>query len=89
MQTIQVRTTQNVFIQYPLASVGDRIIAHIIDNLIMIAYVLPVVIAFVNYVPFSWWVYVLVIGLPVLFYTLALCGASPSSSVKSCPAQCS
>jgi len=70
MQTIQVRTTQNVFIQYPLARVGDRIIAHLIDNLIVIAYVLPVMIAIINYGSLSWWVYVLILGVPVLFYNL-------------------
>ena len=32
MQTISVRTTQNVFIHYPLASIGDRILAHLLDR---------------------------------------------------------
>jgi uncharacterized RDD family membrane protein YckC len=38
MQTVSVRTTQNVFIQYPLASLGDRILAYLLDTLIIIAY---------------------------------------------------
>jgi uncharacterized RDD family membrane protein YckC len=40
MQTISVRTTQNVFIQYPVASLGDRILAYLIDCLVIFAYVL-------------------------------------------------
>lgn len=35
MQTISVRTTQNVVIQYPLASLGDRILAQLIDAAIV------------------------------------------------------
>ena len=38
MQTIRVRTTQNVFIDYPLASIGDRIVAYLIDRLILFLY---------------------------------------------------
>jgi len=43
MQTIRVRTTQNVFIDYPLASIGDRILAYLIDRLIMFLYVILVI----------------------------------------------
>lgn len=39
MQTISVRTTQNVVIKYPVASVGDRIGAFIIDLIIMGMYI--------------------------------------------------
>jgi uncharacterized RDD family membrane protein YckC len=38
MQTINVRTTQNVFIEYPIASLGDRIVATLIDTAIMVVY---------------------------------------------------
>lgn len=31
MNTIKIRTTQNVEVEYPMASVGDRIVAHLID----------------------------------------------------------
>lgn len=31
MNSIKIRTTQNVEVEYPLASVGDRIVAHLID----------------------------------------------------------
>lgn len=40
MQTVSVRTTQNVFIQYPTASLGDRIVATFIDFGILIAYII-------------------------------------------------
>lgn len=39
MQTVSVRTTQNVFIDYPIASLGDRILAFLIDTLIQVAYI--------------------------------------------------
>lgn len=40
MQTVSVRTTQNVFIQYPVASLGDRMLATLIDSVIVIAYII-------------------------------------------------
>jgi uncharacterized RDD family membrane protein YckC len=43
MQTISVRTTQNVVINYPVASVGDRIVAYLVDGLIMFCYVILMV----------------------------------------------
>jgi uncharacterized RDD family membrane protein YckC len=43
MQTIRVRTTQNVFIDYPLASIGDRIVAYLIDRLILFLYFMLVI----------------------------------------------
>jgi len=38
MQKIEIQTTQNVTIEYPLASIGERIVAAIIDLLIMFGY---------------------------------------------------
>ncbi|HLT82467.1 MAG TPA: RDD family protein [Cyclobacteriaceae bacterium] len=38
METIRVRTTQNVYIEYPVASLGDRIVAFLIDAVILTAY---------------------------------------------------
>lgn len=40
MQSIDIRTTQNVVIDYPPASLGDRILAFIVDGLILMAYVI-------------------------------------------------
>ena len=40
MSTIRVQTTQNVALEYEVASVGERILAAIIDNLILIAWII-------------------------------------------------
>lgn len=37
-QTVTVRTAQNVFIEYPIASLGDRMLAFLIDAIILTAY---------------------------------------------------
>ncbi len=70
MQTIQVRTTQNVFIHYPVGSVGDRILAHLLDQLIKIIYAVAVGIVLFNMEFENEWVYILIIGIPWLFYTV-------------------
>ena len=46
MDSIQVETTQNITIDYEVASVGDRIVATIIDNLIMASYLISIVMMF-------------------------------------------
>lgn len=38
MASIRVHTTQNVTLEYPVASLGDRIVATLIDNLVLLAY---------------------------------------------------
>jgi len=43
MQTIEIQTTQNVNIEYPVASVGDRVVAGLIDQLIMIGYLIAII----------------------------------------------
>ena len=53
MQTVTVRTTQNVFIEYPVAGLGDRIQAYFVDALIMIAYVIVVMVLLINIEAFS------------------------------------
>lgn len=70
MQTIKVRTTQNVFIQYPIASIGDRIIAFILDQLILIAYTIFIITLFVNTEMSVPWIWMVVLGLPWLLYHL-------------------
>jgi uncharacterized RDD family membrane protein YckC len=70
MQTIQVRTTQNVFIQYPLASLGDRILAHLLDQIIKIIYSLAIGILFFSLDVQNEWIWIAFIGLPWIFYTL-------------------
>lgn len=70
MQTIQVRTTQNVFIHYPVASLGDRILAHLLDQLIKFIYALAAGILLYNADIENEWVWILIIGIPWLLSTL-------------------
>lgn len=70
MQTIRVQTTQNVFIHYPLASIGDRILAYLLDRLILIIYSVAVIALFVNIEMEVEWVWLLILGFPWLFYSL-------------------
>lgn len=70
MHTIKVRTTQNVFIQYPIASIGDRILAFLLDRLILIGYTLFLVALFINTEFSVPWIWMVVLGIPWLFYHL-------------------
>ena len=70
MQTIRVHTTQNVFIHYPLASVGDRIVGHLIDQVILTTYTVAVFAAFSKLDVETWWIWLLVLGFPWLFFNL-------------------
>ncbi|WP_046755719.1 RDD family protein [Kordia jejudonensis] len=82
MSEIQINTTQNVNINFTLASVGERIVAHLIDLLIKIAYAGIVLWIFSEIMDRSrvlqnldWWskisIYVLLL-FPFIFYTLVL-----------------
>lgn len=70
MQTIKVRTTQNVFIEYPIASLGDRVVANLVDSLILAAYVIILALIFdrtgIEVEILAW----VAIGLPFLLYHL-------------------
>jgi uncharacterized RDD family membrane protein YckC len=46
MEQYSIETTQNVEIEFQIASVGDRILAHIIDNVIFFFYFLILIIVF-------------------------------------------
>lgn len=48
MSTIRITTSQNIELEYDLSSVGERIVAYIIDMLIIIAYFILVSILFFN-----------------------------------------
>ncbi len=85
MQTISVQTTQNVFIQYPLASVGDRILAYILDRIILIAYIVAIVGLFINLDVELIWLWIISLAGPWLFYHLLfeifMNGQSPGKRV--------
>ena len=70
MQTIRVRTTQNVFIEYPLASVGERIVAYLIDWIILIFYTIAIVAVLSTIEVEVWYIWLILIGIPMLFFSL-------------------
>lgn len=77
MSTIEIQTTQNVSIEYPIASVGERIVAAIIDQLIMIGYLIAIIFLYVwlldltdnsaAYFPVA---YFIILFIPFFFYHL-------------------
>jgi uncharacterized RDD family membrane protein YckC len=77
MQTIEIQTTQNVNIEYPVASVGDRVVAGLIDQLIMIGYFIAIIFFYIWLLnvtegsSFSYPVaYFVILFLPLFFYHL-------------------
>ena len=74
MNTIKVKTTQNVEVEYELASVGDRVIAHIIDIAVYIGYSIGIMmlITLVDMPGYSSLFPILLIlaFLPLVFYNL-------------------
>lgn len=85
MQTISVQTTQNVVIHHPVASVGDRILAYLLDSVVLIGYSLLVVTIFINLELEIWWLWVMFVAVPWLFYRPAfeifMNGQSPGKRV--------
>ena len=74
MSTIRVQTTQNVSLEYEVASVGERIVAGIIDNLILAAWLAGCALLFYALKTRSEITAVLLgvlAGLPYVFYHLA------------------
>ena len=77
MQTIEIQTTQNVHIEYSVASVGDRVVAGLIDQLIMIGYLIAIIFFYLwllnvtEGTSFSYPVaYFVILFLPLFFYHL-------------------
>lgn len=74
MSTIRVQTTQNVSLEYEVASVGERMLAAIIDNLVLIAWVglwVMLMSLFELKGTISTVFGVVLVGLPFIFYHLA------------------
>lgn len=72
MEYVRIDTTQNVAIDYEIASLGERILAYLVDLLVFVAYALTwsIIITGINdYISFTdaliW-----VIALPLFFYDL-------------------
>ncbi|MDU0371140.1 RDD family protein [Hymenobacter endophyticus] len=74
MSTIRIQTTQNVSLEYEVASVGDRALAAIIDNLVLFAWI-GVVVGLTAYSKASeivmGSVVIVLCGIPYVFYNLA------------------
>lgn len=69
MEKLQISTTQNVDIDYQLASVGDRIFAHLLDLVIKGSYIL-ILVLLIQYTigDVDWWFSI--VCLPIYFYNL-------------------
>lgn len=72
MDKIRIQTTQNVDIEYELASIGDRILATLLDYLFFIAYFLLVLLiaSLTTWKLFESMAIVSLVALPILFYDL-------------------
>jgi uncharacterized RDD family membrane protein YckC len=90
MQTVRVRTTQNVFIEYGLASIGDRILAYLIDRVILAIYIITVIAVLVQTEiqgndDITIWIAIILVAFPLLFYSLlfeiAMNGQTPGKRV--------
>jgi uncharacterized RDD family membrane protein YckC len=70
MQSVKISTAQHVFIEYQPASVGDRILATLIDLIIIWSYVI-ICLAILGSIDFKveWFVY-LILAIPFLGYHL-------------------
>ena len=75
MASIRVHTTQNVTLEYQVASLGDRIVATIIDNLVFVAWAAVVALVVFKLLPLpetvAAWTMGILVGVPYVFYNLA------------------
>lgn len=83
MSELSITTTQNVNINFTAASVGERIMAHLLDFVIRIAYIILILVlifevfpaikdAFEKLDPWAAGAIITVLTLPVMLYTLVL-----------------
>jgi len=74
MEEFQIETAQNVAIQQQVANLGDRMLAYLIDSLVIVAYL--ILLAFIMGgldLDFAdGWVYILIASLPAFMYYVLL-----------------
>lgn len=73
VNTIKVKTTQNVEVEYAIASLGDRILAHLIDGAVYLGWIIILIVPFQSIEASSGNLRILlllVMVLPLLFYKL-------------------
>lgn len=69
--TVAIQTSQNVLLEYEPASIGDRILATLIDYLVFFGWlVLTLSVPLALKLPLGTFYYVLVVALPILLYDL-------------------
>ncbi|GAB3818006.1 RDD family protein [Pontibacter rugosus] len=68
MNTIKIRTTQNVEVEYAMASVGDRIIAYIIDSVVFFVWMMALIMLQVTIGYEAGPIYTFILMVPLLFY---------------------
>jgi len=69
MPKVRIQTSQNVFIEFETASLGDRILAGIIDILILFSYIIAI-LYFSNKLNINSTLYYLIAFIPYAFYHL-------------------
>lgn len=67
---VHVRTTQNVFIHHPVASLGDRIVAFLIDLVILVVFLITMLALYISLRMQITWVWIVTVGAPLLLYHL-------------------
>lgn len=72
MENIKIQTTQNVDLEYELASIGDRILATLLDYMFFVAYILLLVLinSFTGLKIFNSIALGIIFMLPILLYDL-------------------
>ena len=72
MSNILITTPQNIELEYELGSIGDRIVAGLIDYAIVIAYIIIIgmIMAYTSFGGSSRQIIFFLISLPIYFYTL-------------------
>ena len=88
MSTISIPTVQNVKIEYPLASVGERIVAYFLDLLFLIGIVLVLLVLQRYLTPLTYlfgevfiYIFVLFMGVYHFIFEALLNGQSPGKKV--------
>lgn len=85
METIELNTTQNVSLEFPVASVADRILACLLDFVIIGFYALIMAVGLLNWLnlPTTWWMIFLILPIPFyhLFFEMFFNGQSPGKRI--------
>jgi uncharacterized RDD family membrane protein YckC len=85
MRTVDITTSQKVTIRYELAELRDRVVAWIIDFVIVLAtYLILIAVIQGTFDPFTIWPYVIALLVPVfynLYFEVRLNGQTPGKKV--------